>query len=595
MRKTVLFYLSIIFFLSTSQFTRANLVPETDYLSETKLSPAKLRFHRDSIKFTLSGEIPVVSVLLPRNPKLRLVLKYSDQLLDLGYLDLAKEVSAYTYKSSFALLYEPWMETASLELQFFQGKKETGIPFETKIVARGVITAPLMAKVGQVQPDEPIPQVGMYMPTGLLDRDLTKSRTFTFLFGPGDAVFDASYRKNLSQLEELRNFLTENPSITSVKVTGLQSPEREESGNSQLGMQRAESLSAYLKEKQLVSQATEVALGRRWNNWFDFRLLLRDYSGLSTQQRDKYYDILLNGELYETQREELRQIPGFERVSRELYPQLRSAKLELSARPVQGLDIRESQKLQQALVEDGLNAELDVMDWALAGETAPRLEDKDKIYIKMTQLFRTALPYTNLAVVKMRQAQRSLDINEKDSLLLRAEILLRQAERIETSPYILHNLGQILVLRGENWEAYKKLSDATTLTRNEDFLKVNESLRGALDIIRGDYKLATLRFDYDYSEPKDFFNKGLAFYLAEDYANATLNFEESVFARRDYGYGFYGLAMVAAASKQKEVALIHLSKAVGVNELLYQRALVDPVFEEIRASGDFFEIFSSDK
>jgi hypothetical protein len=82
--------------------------------------------------------------------------------------------------------------------------------------------------------------------------------------------------------------------------------------------------------------------------------------------------------------------------------------------------------------------------------------------------------------------------------------------------------------------------------------------------------------------------------LAKDYGNASLSFEESVIADRNYGYGYYGLAMVAAKSAQKEVAIIHLKKAIDSNELIYQRALIDPVFEEIRSEQAFFDIFRQD-
>ncbi|MHA7130007.1 tetratricopeptide repeat protein [Algoriphagus namhaensis] len=502
-------------------------------------------------------------------------------------------MSSYNFKETYSFAYEPWMESAILELQFFQGKKISDIPAETKILAKGVVTTPLMAKIGQVQVNEPIPNVGMYIPTGLLDRDMMQSKTFNFLYPAGESVFSPRYKSNQAQLTALRQFLIDNPAIASFKITGIQSPEREEGRNSKLGYDRAESLGAYLYDQKVVADSSKITKNARWNDWFDFRILLRDYEKLSTQRRDAYYNVLMNGGLYETQREQLSDIPGFAAVSADLFPMLRATKVEVMARPVQGLSAEENERLQKALQGNGMNTDLSVIDWALAGETAPRLEDKEKIYVKMTELFRTALPYNNLAVVKMRQANRSISKVERDSLLYKAMVLLRQAERIETSPYILHNLGQIMILRGEYWEAYKKLSDASVLTRKEDFLKVNESLRGALDILRGDYKLATLRFDYDYSEPKDFFNKGLAYYMAKNYANASINFEESVLANREYGYGYYGLAMVAAASRQTDVALIHLAKAIETNEVLYQKALIDPVFEELRREPEFFEIFKS--
>ena len=119
---------------------------------------------------------------------------------------------------------------------------------------------------------------------------------------------------------------------------------------------------------------------------------------------------------------------------------------------------------------------------------------------------------------------------------------------------------------------------------------INESLRGALDILRGDYKLATLRYDYEFTDPADFFNKGLAYFLAGNYGEASLAFEESVIRSRDFGYGYYGLALIAINSGQKEIAMIQLEKAVAANESLYLKAQLDPNFEELRGIPEFFQI-----
>ncbi len=592
MKRTILFFL-MFFFLPFILLASANSVPDYEYLESTDLLPSKLQYHRDTVKFEISGAIPIVSVLIPRNPKLKLEFSHADSKIDFGELELTKTVSEYTYKESFEIPYEPWMEKALLKLLFFQGKKESNEPYEVKILARGVVTTPLMAKVGNVQPNEPIPNVGMYIPTGLLDADKSRTETFQFLFDAGFSDFESGYKTNQSELDALREFLIANPSIESFEITGLQSPEQKEGRNSRLGYERANSLQSFLLNNSYLLDSSKITLKSRWNDWFDFRLLLRDYDNLSTEQRDSYYDILVSGEPYETQREKLSQLNGFRNVSRDLYPKLRAVKVELKAKPIAGLSSQQNEILEKVLSGDIYNSELTVTDWALAGETSPRLKDKEAIYVKMTELFRSALPYNNLAVVKMRQAQRSLDRDEKDSLFYRAMVLLRQAERIEPSAYILHNIGQILVLQGEYWEAYKKLSDASVLTRRSDFLKINESLRGALDIIRGDYKLATLRFEYEYSEPKDFFNKGLAYYMAKDYAKAVEFFEESVLSGRNYGYGFYGLALVAAASKQDDIALLNLDKAISSNEVIYQKALIDPVLEDLRQSQEFFDLFNA--
>ena len=567
---------------------------ESDFLKDAKVSPSKLEFYRDSVRFTVKGTIPIGSAINPRNPQLKLILKSSNQILDLGEVELRKKVTYYEYERDFSLLYSSWMEGAFLEAHFFQGKKKSEIPSEKKILAKGVITTPLLAKVGVVNSDEQIPQIGIFIPTGILNEIDSRTGEFLFRFDPASSSLKLN-EANKKSLSLLKTFIKENPSLISFKITGIQSPEVSEGNSSKLGMDRALVIQKRVKAEGLVFRDSLVEIKSRWKDWFDFRLLLRDYSKMSTQSKDQYYSILLNGSDYISQSQQLKKLPGFDQVSQDLFPKLRVAKIEIVAKPVPGLDQTQSAKLKEALEKEMSNNTLDQIDWAIAGETSPRLDDKARIYSKMTELFRSALPYNNLAVVKMRQAQRTMEDSVKTKLWDDAYRLLDQALKIETNPYVLHNQGQILVLQGKAWEAYKRLSDASVLSKDFDFLKVNESLRGALDIIRGDYKLAILRFDFPFVEPANLFNKGLAYFLAKDYSNASLSFEESVIAGRNFGYGYYGLAMVAALSGQNEVALIQLQKAIESSEQIYQKALTDPIFEELRQKQDFFEIFKFKK
>jgi outer membrane protein OmpA-like peptidoglycan-associated protein len=589
-----LFLKAVLFFFTTAILFScgSRIVPESNFLENSKVIPSKLTLERDSVAFQILGEIPIISALSPKNPRIEIILRGSEKSLNLGEVVLQKELGKYSFKEDYHFKYDSWMESSVLEALFYQGKN-SGSSNEKKVLAKGIITTPLLAKVGKVSPDEPIPQVGLFIPTGSLNKDLSRYADFPILFSEGSSKISL-ISQNQQALDSLKKFILLFPSITSIKITGTQSPEASEGKSSKLGMDRAEAALNYLRNSNLIFEESLIETSSRWNDWFDFRLLLRDYDGLSTQKKDQFYSILLNGQDYQSQFNELKKVNGFAQVSKDLFPMLRSAKIEIQAKPIPGLNQEQAGRLKVALEGTGLNSGLSQIEWAIAGESSPRLEDKEEIYSKMTELYRSAMPYNNLAVVKMRQAQRTLDPSRKALLWDEANRLLERALRIENNPYVLHNQGQILILQGFAWDAYKKLSDASVLTKNEDFIKSNESLRGALDIIRGDYKLATLRFQYQYSDPKDFFNKGLAYLMSRDYANASLSFEESVTAGRSYGYGYYGLALIAAISGQEEVVLIHLKRAIDNSEVLYQRALIDPEFEEIRETAEFFEIFSSE-
>lgn len=585
--------LLVLFLLSSdSLIARSIIMPENKFLKDVKLIPQKLKLEGDSIRFTVKGSIPIESVLTPKNPKVSLLFKAEQIQLDLGELDLKRNVASYEYEKKFALKYEPWMKGASLEVSFFQGKKENTVPFEKQVLSKGVIAPQLMVKLGEMYPDEPIPVVGLYISSGNLDRDLVRKEVFALEFDPGSSEYKSS-TANQATLKAIDTFLESNPEVQEFKITGIQSPESAEGKGSALGMNRAVSAKIALGSRVSFLPETSLKLDSRRNDWFDLRLLLRDYKGISTNRKDELYTILMNEETYLEQSERLKKVPGFSQVVQDLYPKLRVAKIEITAKPRKGLDMQQTMKLKEALSHtNGMN-ELSFAEWSLAAEATPSLEEKAAIYSKMTELFRSPLPYNNMAVVRIRQAQRTLDQGSKEVLWDEALRLLTQAYRIEPNPHTLHNQGQILAFLGDYWGAYKKLSDASTMSLNPDFLQHNEALRGALDILRGDYKLAILRFDYPFTDPKDFFNKGLAYYLIGDYANANIAFEESVVLGRTFGYGYYGLAMIAAAGGQKEVALIQLKKAIDANRQLAERAFQDPLFEELRNSQEFFTEITS--
>ncbi|MFN4000465.1 TPR end-of-group domain-containing protein [Algoriphagus sp.] len=566
-------------------------MPENKFLKDAQLIPKKLRLEGDSIRFSVKGTIPIESVLSPKNPKVFISFKGEKSQLDLEAVELKKNVSNYSYEKKISLKYEPWMSAGTLELSFYQGKREGQEPFEKKVLAKGVMTPQLMVKLGAVYPDEPIPLIGLFITSGVDDREIVRVQDFSLQFDLGSFTYKSN-AENLKAIQEIDSFLTSNPDIQEIKITGIQSPEAGEGKNGALGMNRAESVKTLLGTRIVAFPNSKVKIDSRRNDWFDLRLLLGDYKGISTNRKEELYTILMNQESYLDQNERLKKVPGFSQVAQDLYPKLRVAKIEIQAKPRTGLDMQQSMKLREALSKtDGTNG-LTLEEWALAAEASQSLEEKAVIYSKMTEFFRSALPYNNMAVVRIRQAQRTLDQQSKEILWEEALRLLTQAQRIDPNPYTFHNQGQVLALQGDHWEAYLKLSEASSLSQNPDFQQRNEALRGALDIVRGDYKLATLRFDYKFSDPRDYFNKGLAYYMIQDYVNATIAFEESVVQGRMFGYGFYGLAMIAAASGQNEIALIHLKKAIEANRQLSEKAYQDPLFEELRESKEFFSELS---
>jgi tetratricopeptide (TPR) repeat protein len=573
-----LFCFGVLFFLSTLSLFAQQSEKEKPlkYLISVGLVPDKLTVVQDSIQFSLSGRLPVSSGVLAKQPGLKLWLKSAQDSLDLGSLSLTKQGGIDTYQKSVKIPFLPWMEGAVLELQVFEGKNK--VPTEKRILAKGVRAPQLMVRLGQYAEGEAIPEVGRFDFQQKFLPSIPQTKTVFFQFAPGKSDWNSSLG-NEEVRRQLEDFLNQNPEILSVQLTGLQSPEQAEGRTSQLGYRRAEVVGQKLLSFFPDLDAQQIKTQSRWNDWFDFRLLLADYEELSEATKESYYKVLLSEGTYLEKGIRLKSLPDFERVAARLYPKLRTVKVEFTAKPYLGLNREQRNRLQESLRPGGVNR-LSYVEWERAAAASQDLEQQASLFASMAKWYDRPGPLLNLAVVRMRQAQQLQDLGSHEVLWGEAARLMEAASQAETSPLILYNQGQLKVLQGEYWEAYKLLSEASVLAKGDASLATAiDLLRGALDIRRGDYKLSLLRFNVSQLSAEDFFNKGIAHFLLGDYLGASAAFESSVIHGRELGYGYYGLALVALELGQFESAKLYLEKASIYNPVLKQKIQMDPSVE----------------
>ena len=570
-----LFWLLSIFFVISQNVVGQRAA--ASYLSSVTLVPQKLRVERDSIKFLITGKLPTGSGLLTKQPNLRLRLLSNRDTLDLGAIPVQDQAGIAILTKNIAFAYLPWMEDARLVLDFSLGKSKA--PVESKVLAKGVLAPQLLVRLGTYLPGEAIPDVGRFDFSEKVWEVKPLTKSFSFRFEPGKSDW-LTHPENQEAQRQLAVFLEQNPELISLKITGLQSPEQAEGRNSQLGYLRAERIGQKLLEFFPGISTGQINYQSRWNDWFDFRILLANYSGLAEETKSRYYEELQGEGTYYEKGLRIKALPEFERVAAALYPKLRSAQVELTARPYLGLGKQKGILLKEALAPSGIN-KLSYSDWELAAAAAPSLEEKAVLYASMIKWFGSPGSFINLGVVRMRQGQELQDEESRAVLWEEAARLLEEANRLKLLPLGLYNQGQLKALQGEFWEAYKILSEASVLAKeNPSLTQAIESLRGALDVRRGDYKLALLRFSYPMESAEDWFNKGIAFYILGDYLGASAAFEASVLANRELGYGYYGLALVAMELGQAESGSLYLEKALTYQPALRQKIAIDPAFSQ---------------
>jgi tetratricopeptide (TPR) repeat protein len=146
------------------------------------------------------------------------------------------------------------------------------------------------------------------------------------------------------------------------------------------------------------------------------------------------------------------------------------------------------------------------------------------------------------------------------------------------NPYAAYNIGLVYWMTGDKASAYNAFYRAMAITRLDELRKVHEAALGAVSIYNGDYRLAVIHLNKAEKNEINLFNQGLANFLAEDYYNALIQFEESAILDISNGYPFYGMALIAARNGEEIILYENLSKAVSRSAYLRKRAPLDMEF-----------------
>lgn len=553
-----------------------------DMLDGVKASPEVLVLHRDSVRFTISGSIPLKFLNKDARVLLYPEYVYDGKVLKLGEIIpfdgvYNQAIAEAKFSTDYLVPFLQGMEKGELIVKPVYQIKNKLYTGKVKNIGVGVSATPLLTRIGQVRSDQPIPELGVYLTTDFSGINSTENRSFEvpFMIGRDRLVGNQlpTPLQNLLQRGE------SGKSIRSIRITGLHSPEVDELRDHNLAEKRAQSLRLRIEN---MGKKVPVEATFRKNDWFDFRLLLSEYRGIDDKLKERYLDVLTSSDSYESKLNSLKKLPQYAKVSRDLFPKLRTAKVSITLANNNFSNPEIAASVYKLLMEgkplDGFSQE----HLIYAGEKAVRLNEKAMIYTKLTELYPSVLAYNNLGVTYINQAQREINVDKRRELVASAIKAFRQANGLQLTSQVYHNLGRAYLLNQNYFEAYVAISQASGSGINgsgdREFVRMNEALRGALDIINGDYRLALIRFEQAPENEENLFNKGLAYFLISDYANAVLAFEESSQMNRASGYGFYGLAMVAAVNGDREALYEYVSRAVQTNEYLRGLAPTDMTF-----------------
>jgi hypothetical protein len=190
--------------------------------------PEVLELHRDSVRFRIEGAIPLE--LLNKDTKITLFPEYiyGEGALRLGEIvpydgAFTKSLVSAKVDESYVFPYLPGMEQGTIILKGLVERKREVYQSPSKKLAEGLETSPLLTRIGQIIPDEPIPNIGIYQEREYSGRNSLETREFYISFQPGSAVLN-----NPVLPLSLRDFLRlgePGRKLNKIIVIGLNSPD----------------------------------------------------------------------------------------------------------------------------------------------------------------------------------------------------------------------------------------------------------------------------------------------------------------------------------------------------------------------------------
>lgn len=585
MRKVV-FSIVIVSMLSLAGCTLPQMINLAKQQNLT-VNPNPLEVHKDTVTYEMAVALPVKMLKKGTVYTLNSYYKYGDKEMALpgipfkgdDYANAATEQPKITKNFSFP--YQPAYKTGTLQVE---GVAQKGT--KTKSTARldvavGVITTSKLvqnsyyaawADHGYNSKEEIVPVV---IPD--------------FIFEQGKSVLRKS-EINSDKAKQLDAFIASKNVTRTVTITGTHSPEGRERINSKLSEERAAVIEKYYRAQMKkydykgMADSIKFILKPVVDDWNGFKNALASYDGISSDEKSAYMNIINSGGSFEDQEKQMKKLPSYKKVFKDVYPGLRTAKTEILTARKKKTDA-EISVLAKQITQGGAGADaLSFEELMYAGTLTPSLDEKVAIYNAATKKGTNWNAYNNLGAAYLQQAienpGRAADLADK------ASVQLELAVKIRETPEVLTNLASVSLMKGNPYKAGSYANKALGGASNDVARGVN-GVKGASEIYMAKYDAAVRSESSASTTDINLFNKGLAQLLSKDYGNAASAFAEATNKNSNLAIAYYGAAVAAARSGNADKVVSSLTSAVKADPSLKDKALTDLEFSKFNTTEAF--------
>lgn len=552
-----------------------------------EIKPNPLEVHKDTVSFDLSGNLPIKLLKKGTVYTLNTFYKYGENELALDPIPLKAEdypasaTSETKVTKNFTFAYKDAYKVGTVEIQGVASKGTKSKPTPRMPYATGIITTSKLvqnsyyaafAEHGYNNQEELIPVV---IPD--------------FIFERGKSVLRSTEVK-AEKGKQLDAFIASKNVTRTVTITGTHSPEGAERINTKLSAERAEAIEkfyrAQMKKYDYQAKADEIKfiLKPIVDDWNGFKAALAAYTGISDDQKSAYLNIINAGGSFEDQEKQMKKLATYNKVFKDVYPGLRTAKTEILTVKAKKTDAEISVLAKQITKgEAGLEA-LSFEELMYAGTLTPSIEEKAAIYESATKKGTNWNAHNNLGAAYVQMA---IDNSAKRAEYAdKAAAQLEIAAKLRETPEVHANLATVALMKGN---PYKSASHASKALRgaNNDITRGVNGVKGACEIYMANYSSAVSSTSSAVSTDVNLFNKGLAQLLNKDFSNAGSSFAEAASKNSNFALAYYGSAVAAARNGNGDGVVSNLTNAVKIDPSLKEKALTDLEFAKFNATDAF--------
>ncbi|HCM77813.1 MAG TPA: hypothetical protein DIS90_15625 [Cytophagales bacterium] len=585
MRKFVYAFLII----GTLTFTGCTLPSMIKMSKEQNLTvtPNPLEVHKDTVSYEMAANLPVKMLKKGTTYNLNSFYKYGDSEVAMDPISFKSEdyPNAKTEQpkvtKSFSFPYQPAYKTGTLEVEGVAVKGAKSKTTPRLAVATGIITTSKLvqnsyyaafAGHGYNNQEEIIPVI---IPD--------------FIFQQGRSVLRTTETKS-EKGKMLDAYIASKNVTRTVTITGTHSPEGAERINSRLSQDRAAAIEKYYRAQMKkydykgMADSIKFILKPVVEDWSEFKTALSKYDGITSDEKSAYLNIVNSGGTFVEQERQLKKLPTYRKVFKDVYPGLRTAKTEILTIKDKKTDA-EISVLAKQITQGQMKADtLSFAEMMYAATLTPSLEEKAAIYTAATKKGSNWNAHNNLGAVYIAMA--IADNAKLADMASKAGAQLEIAAKLKETPEVHANLASVALMQGNPYKAASHASKALNGASGDVSRGVN-GIKGACEIYMAKYADAVRSESSALDTDVNLFNKGLAQVLNKDYANAAASFAEASRKNSNMALAHYGAAVAAARSGNADGVAASLTSAVKIDPSLKDKALTDLEFAAFSTTDAF--------